>query len=67
MAQYCAELAITALYKHDYQTGGCETAPLDAELVIGERSFVPNPGAHAEDDGVPMGSDTTAGSTRGSW
>ena len=55
MAQYCAELAITALYKHDYQTGGCETAPLDAELVIGEMSFVPNPGAHAEDDGGLMG------------
>ena len=45
----------TALYKHDYQTGGCETAPLDAELVIGEMSFVPNPGAYAEDDGVLMG------------
>jgi hypothetical protein len=40
-AQYCAEPAITALYKHDYRTGGCGPAPLDAELVISEMSFVP--------------------------
>jgi carotenoid cleavage dioxygenase-like enzyme len=66
MAQYCAELAITALYKQDYQTGGCETAPLDAGLVIGEMPFVPNPGAGSEDDGILMGTDTTAASTRGS-
>jgi carotenoid cleavage dioxygenase len=45
----------TALYKHDYRTGGCTTAPLNPELVIGELSFVPNPDADSEDDGVLMG------------
>ena len=33
----------TALYKHDYATGDCATAPLDPDLVTGEMSFVPNP------------------------
>jgi carotenoid cleavage oxygenase len=45
----------TALYKRDYATGTCASAPLDPELWIGEMSFVPNPGAGAEDDGVLMG------------
>jgi carotenoid cleavage oxygenase len=45
----------TSLYKHDYATGSCETAPLDPDLRIGEMSFVPNPAARAEDDGVLMG------------
>ena len=45
----------TAMYKHDYATGDCATAPLDPDLVIGEMSFVPNPDAGAEDDGVLMG------------
>ena len=33
----------TALYKHDYATADCVTAPLDPDLVTGEMSFVPNP------------------------
>jgi carotenoid cleavage dioxygenase len=45
----------TALYKHDYVTGSSMVAPLDADLVIGEMSFVPNPTSRAEDDGVLMG------------
>ncbi len=45
----------TSLFKHDYQTGSCETAPLDPDLRIGEMSFVPNPSARGEDDGVLMG------------
>jgi carotenoid cleavage oxygenase len=45
----------TAVYKHDYATGGCSTAPLPPDLVVGEMSFVPNPGARDEDDGVLMG------------
>jgi carotenoid cleavage dioxygenase len=45
----------TALYKRDYATGVCATAPLDPDLWIGEMSFVANPGARAEDDGVLMG------------
>jgi carotenoid cleavage oxygenase len=45
----------TALYKHDYVTGSSMVAPLDAVLVIGEMSFVPNPMSRAEDDGVLMG------------
>ncbi|WP_156688208.1 carotenoid oxygenase family protein [Mycobacterium sp. Marseille-P9652] len=45
----------TSLYKHDYETGSCETASLDPDLRIGEMSFVPNPSARAEDDGVLMG------------
>ena len=45
----------TALYKHDYATGDCVTAPLDPDLVTGEMSFVPNPDARTEDDGVLMG------------
>ncbi|BBX65255.1 carotenoid cleavage oxygenase [Mycobacterium saskatchewanense] len=45
----------TSLYKHDYSTGSCETAALDPDLLIGEMSFVANPSARAEDDGVLMG------------
>ena len=49
----------TALYKHDYATGSSTVAPLDPELVIGEMSFVPRPGAgsqdSAEDDGILIG------------
>lgn len=45
----------SAVYKQDFQAGGSEQAPLDAELLMGEMSFVPNPGARAEDDGVLMG------------
>ncbi|ARG61412.1 carotenoid oxygenase family protein [Mycobacterium kansasii] len=49
----------TSLYKHDYQTGSCQVAPLDAALLIGEMCFVPNPpgtsGERAEDDGILMG------------
>lgn len=49
----------TALYKHDYATGSSEVAPLDPDLLIGEMSFVPNPGdtasTGAEDDGILMG------------
>jgi carotenoid cleavage oxygenase len=49
----------TSLYKHDYQTGSRTVAPLDPELVIGEMSFVPRPGAGstdaAEDDGILIG------------
>jgi carotenoid cleavage oxygenase len=45
----------TAVYKHDYATGSREVAPLDSELLIGEMSFVPNPSAGAEDDGILMG------------
>ena len=45
----------TALYKHDYATGDCVTAPLDPDLVTGEMSFVPNPDPRTEDDGVLMG------------
>ncbi len=45
----------TSLYKHDYTTGATRVAPLDADLLLGEMSFVPNPSANAEDDGVLMG------------
>ena len=45
----------TSLYKHDYATGSREVAPLDPDLLIGEMSFVANPSAGAEDDGVLMG------------
>jgi carotenoid cleavage dioxygenase len=47
----------TALYKHDYLTGSTLVAPLDSQLVIGEMSFVPRPGAEqqAEDDGILIG------------
>ena len=47
--------ASTELYKHDYETGGSEVAPLDRDLLIGEMSFVPNPAGNAEDDGILMG------------
>ena len=33
----------TSLYKHDYTTGATRVAPLDADLLLGEMSFVPNP------------------------
>jgi carotenoid cleavage oxygenase len=45
----------TSLYKHDYSTGSSMVAPLDADLLIGEMSFVPRPAARAEDDGVLIG------------
>ena len=45
----------TSLYKHDYATGSCDVAPLDPDLLLGEMSFVPNPAARAEDDGILMG------------
>jgi carotenoid cleavage dioxygenase len=49
----------TALYKHDYVTGSSVVAPLDAELLIGEMSFVPRPATSAqdaaEDDGILIG------------
>lgn len=45
----------TALYKHDYASGSCTAAELDADLLIGEMSFVPNPTADAEDDGILIG------------
>jgi len=49
----------SALYKHDYATGSSMIAPLDPELLIGEMSFVPRPGAGSaslsEDDGILMG------------
>lgn len=45
----------TALYKHDYSSGSSAAAELDAGLLLGEMSFVPNPAARAEDDGVLMG------------
>ncbi len=45
----------SALYKHDYATGGRAVAPLDPDLLLGEMSFVPNPGSRSEDDGVLMG------------
>jgi carotenoid cleavage oxygenase len=45
----------SALYKHDYATGSREVAPTDPALFIGEMSFVPNPTAGAEDDGILMG------------
>ncbi|OBH61609.1 carotenoid oxygenase family protein [Mycobacterium sp. E2479] len=43
------------LFKHDYATGSREVAALDAGLLLGEMSFVPNPSARAEDDGILMG------------
>jgi carotenoid cleavage dioxygenase len=49
----------TSLYKHDYETGSSTVAPLDPELLIGEMSFVPRPGADSpdagEDDGILIG------------
>lgn len=45
----------TALYKHDFATGSSAVAALDAGLLLGEMSFVPNPAARAEDDGILMG------------
>jgi carotenoid cleavage dioxygenase len=49
-----AEMA-TPLYKHDYASGSSMVAALDPDLLIGEMSFVPNPTASAEDDGILMG------------
>ncbi|MBV9318340.1 MAG: carotenoid oxygenase family protein [Mycobacterium sp.] len=45
----------SGLYKHDYATGSREVAPLDPDILIGEMSFVPNPGARSEDDGILIG------------
>lgn len=45
----------TALYKHDYATDSSTAADLDAGLLLGEMSFVPNPTPGAEDDGILMG------------
>ncbi|OBK31702.1 carotenoid oxygenase [Mycobacterium asiaticum] len=45
----------TTVYKQDYATGSSAIAPLDPDILIGEMSFVPNPGAQAEDDGILMG------------
>jgi carotenoid cleavage dioxygenase len=45
----------TPLYKHDYATGSATVAALDPALLIGEMSFVPNPAAATEDDGILMG------------
>ncbi len=45
----------SSLYKHDYATGSSEVASLDPDLLLGEMSFVPNPTAVAEDDGILMG------------
>lgn len=45
----------TSLYKHDYDAGSADVAPLDPALLLGEMSFVPNPGPRSEDDGVLMG------------
>ncbi|OBH64301.1 carotenoid oxygenase [Mycobacterium intracellulare] len=45
----------TAVYKHDYATGSAAAAELDAGLLLGEMSFVPNPTPDAEDDGILMG------------
>ncbi|OBF09522.1 carotenoid oxygenase family protein [Mycobacterium sp. 852002-10029_SCH5224772] len=45
----------TALYKHDYATATSTTAEVDAGLLLGEMSFVPNPAARTEDDGILMG------------
>lgn len=55
----------TALYKHDFLTGGCQTAALDPELVIGEFVYVANPDSRAEDDGVLMGYGTHRGRGEG--
>jgi carotenoid cleavage dioxygenase len=45
----------SACYKHDYATDSTVVAELDSDLLLGEMSFIPNPGASAEDDGVLMG------------
>ncbi|BBY39085.1 carotenoid cleavage oxygenase [Mycobacterium mantenii] len=45
----------SGLFKHDYATGSREVAALDAGLSLGEMSFVPNPAAGTEDDGILMG------------
>ncbi len=45
----------SAVYKQDFDTGSSLQAALDPELLVGEMSFVPNPGAAAEDDGILMG------------
>ena len=47
----------TPLYKHDYATGSSTVAASDPDLLIGEMSFVPNPGAPnaVEDDGILIG------------
>lgn len=45
----------SALYKHDYATGSATTAALDPGLLLGEMSFIPNPTASAEDDGILIG------------
>lgn len=50
-----AETDRSAVYKQDFSTGGSQQAAFDPELLVGEMSFVPNPGAAAEDDGVLMG------------
>jgi carotenoid cleavage dioxygenase len=45
----------TAVYKQDFVTGAHAAARLDRDLLVGEMSFVPHPGARNEDDGVLMG------------
>jgi carotenoid cleavage dioxygenase len=50
---------LSTLYKHDFSTGSSMVAPLDPELLLGEMSFVPRPGAGSaslsEDDGILIG------------
>lgn len=43
------------LIKLDYQTGATQQTAFDQSVVMGEMSFVPTPGARAEDDGVLIG------------
>lgn len=43
------------LVKVDYQTGATQRTTFDPAVVMGEMSFVPAPGAQAEDDGVLIG------------
>lgn len=43
------------IVKYDYETDTSTSSRLDPALALGEMSFVPNPSARSEDDGVLIG------------
>ncbi|MBA0045843.1 carotenoid oxygenase family protein [Mycobacterium sp. NPDC050853] len=49
------EAAGASIVKYDYETGTSLSSRLDPAVVLGEVSFVPNPAAATEDDGVLIG------------
>jgi len=50
-----ADKACHQLVKIDFGTGSTHQTTLDPAVIFGEMSFVPNPSANSEDDGVLIG------------